>query len=438
VTPRDQTLRESLDTHRWAVFGVIASVYFLVYFHRVSTSVIAPDLLAAFQANATALGFMSSMYFYIYALEQPLVGHLSDRLGPRRVVGLWSLSAALGCLLFGLAPSIGWAALGRAFIGFGVGGVYVPALKSFSQWFKKKEFATMTGLLLASGNLGAIVATTPLAWMAATWGWRSSFFVIGAVTLVLAFLTLYLIHDYASKESSGTDPLSLNPGNPPTSGLSARHVLTSIRFWILAAIFFGVFGDSISLQGLWATPFLMSLFQVERLHASWLNMLIPVGVILGAPLSGWLADRVFRDMANLLLTLLVIITAAWLVLTYGSPYLGLKGIIPLFLIIGGATGGMGTSLWATARETTPDAIIGLTTGLLNPFPLLGMAVLQGWTGAILDRTGKIEGMYPPRAFQDAFSLCLLVAVICLLLCVFFRKHLSTKSPSPEPAFSKRH
>ena len=425
----EHTWREPPDPHRWAIFGVIAGVYFLVYFHRVSTSVIAPDLLAAFQTNATALGFMSSMYFYIYALEQPLVGYLSDRLGPRRVVGLWSLSAALGCLIFGFAPSIGWAALGRAFIGFGVGGVYVPALKSFSQWFRKREFATMTGLLLASGNLGAIVATTPLAWMAATWGWRSSFFVIGGITLALAFVTLYLIHDFVSQSTPETEDLSPNLGNDRTSHLSARHVLASIRFWILAAIFFGVFGGTISLQGLWATPFLMSLFQLERLNASWLNMLIPVGVILGAPLSGWLADRIFRDMANLVITLLLVLSAAWVFLTYGAPVLGVTGVIPLFLFFGAATGGMGTTLWAVAREKTPSHILGLTTGLLNPFPLLGMAVMQGWTGAILDRTGKIEGMYPPAAFKNAFSLCLAIAVICLGLCIGLRKHLSTKQPN---------
>jgi sugar phosphate permease len=75
------------DIHRWLVFGVFSLIYFFVYFHRVSTSVIAHDLLVTFQTNATALGLMSSMYFYFYALEQPLVGHLSDTLGPRRVVG---------------------------------------------------------------------------------------------------------------------------------------------------------------------------------------------------------------------------------------------------------------------------------------------------------------------------------------------------------------
>ena len=44
----------------------------------------------------------------------------------------------------------------------------------------------MTGLLLACGNLGAIMATNPLAWMANILGWRSRFFIIGGVTFGLA------------------------------------------------------------------------------------------------------------------------------------------------------------------------------------------------------------------------------------------------------------
>jgi len=55
------------DPHRWVVFSVICLIYFFVYFHRVSTSVIVSELLAAFNTNATALGFMSSIYFYICA-----------------------------------------------------------------------------------------------------------------------------------------------------------------------------------------------------------------------------------------------------------------------------------------------------------------------------------------------------------------------------------
>ena len=241
---------QSRDPHGWVVFGVISSVYFFVFFHRVSISVIAPDLLAAFQTHATALGFMSSMYFYLYALEQPLVGHLSDVFGPRRVVGFWSLAAALGCVLFGLAPTIGWAAVGRGLIGFGVGGVYVPAIKAFAQWFREKEFATMTGLLLASGNLGAIVATTPLAWMASVWGWRSSFLIIGSVTFGLALATLVLVRDHDAMIEPLSEEPPLKNAQSVTSQGSGLWILRSLRFWILAAILFGFFGTYFTFQGL--------------------------------------------------------------------------------------------------------------------------------------------------------------------------------------------
>ena len=417
---------KSHDPHRWVVFGVMSLVYFFVYFHRVSTSVIAPDLLAAFHTRATALGFMSSMYFYLYALEQPLVGHFSDTIGPRRVVGFWSLIATSGCIIFAVAPTIGWAAVGRAFIGFGVGGVYVPALKAFSQWFHEKEFATMTGLLLASGNLGAIVATTPLAWMSKTWGWRSSFFLIGGITLGLAFATLLILRDHEapikpmSKGHTSTNKHDIGPRS------SSLKVLASLRFWIVAAIFFGFFGVFFTFQGLWATPFIMSILKLDPLHASGLNMLIPVGFILGAPLSGWVSDRLFSTRVDMLLCLLVLATGAWAILSLACPVLKTGGMIALLLIIGGIAGGFATNLWALVREITPSSILGLTSGLLNPFPLLGPAILQILTGAILDRTGRIGGMYPPAAYRDAFQVCLLMIAGCLGLCMILRKQLRGK------------
>jgi sugar phosphate permease len=414
---------DSRNFHRWAVFGVISSVYFLVYFHRVSTSVIAPDLLDAFQTHATALGFMSSMYFYVYALEQPLVGYLTDRLGPRRVVVYWSFAATLGCVLFSMAPTIGWAAVGRALIGFGVGGVYVPAMKAFSQWFRKNDFAFMTGLLLAAGNLGAIVATTPLAWMARTWGWRLTFLVIGGVTFGLALATQFGIRDYPETGNPVPGRSSRSAGQaPPTRG-PVRQVHSALRFWILAAMFFGFFGTFLTFQGLWATPFLMSMFNLSQLPASELNMLLPVGFMLGAPLFGRLTDRIFKNRIHLLITILLIQTVIWVMLTFGGRILGPAGMIPLLFVMGTLAGGFATALWALLRDVTPSRIMGITTGLLNPAPFLGVAVLQVVTGAILDRVGRVGQTYPPDAFQKAFLLCVGVMVGCLLLCTWLRKYL---------------
>ena len=409
------------DPHRWMVFSVICLVYFFVYFHRVSTSVIVSDLLKAFHTNATALGFMSSMYFYLYAFEQPLVGYLSDWLGPRRVIGYWSMAAAAGCFLFGMAPNIGWASVGRALIGLGVGGVYVPAVKAISLWFRKKEFGTMIGLLMSMGNFGAVIATTPLAWTAATWGWRKTFFLIGGITLGLALVTLFLTRDYAHP----SEPVQVNPasasGTNPGSRAKAAQVLASGRFWIIAMIFFGIYGTLITLQGLWVTPFLMTALGIEHILASKLNMLIPVGVIIGAPFFGWLPDRFSYHKGNTLIAILTIYTMTWVGIIFFFRALEIVGLSMMLLVMGIVAGGFISVLWGIVRETTPVETMGLTSGMLNPAPFFGVAVLQVLTGAILDWAARIGDLYTLSGFKNAFMACLLVIVICLLLSFYFRR-----------------
>lgn len=409
------------------IFGTFAAVYFFVYFHRVSTSVVAPDLIASFQTNATALGLMSSMYFYVYALEQPLVGYLSDRLGPRRVVAFWSLVAALGSIFFGLAPSMTWAAIGRGLIGFGVGGVYVPALKSFSQWFRQKEFTTMTGLLMAIGNMGAIVATTPLALSAKAYGWRMSFFLIAAITLALALIALLFTRDYDLPIDSVKDKAGEERVPPQPSRKQIRSILTSINFWVLFVIFFGIYGVFVTLQGLWATPYLMSVLSADRLHASQLNMLLPVGFMIGAPLFGWIADRIHSKKRQLFIGLLATIAFFWLILSLRAQILKAHEMVVLFLAMGTATGGWLSVLWALVRETAPADIMGFISGIMNPSPFLGVAFFQILTGAVLDQTGRVNGVYPPGAFQMAFWACTIAAVLCLVLSLILTRQQASRS-----------
>jgi sugar phosphate permease len=415
------------DPHRWVVFGTLAAVYFFVYFHRVSTSVVVPDLIFSFKTNATALGLMSSMYFYAYAFEQPMVGYLSDRLGPRRVVGFWSLIAVVGCIIFGLSPTITWASIGRGLIGIGVGGVYVPALKSFSQWFRPKEFTTLTGLLMAIGNMGAIMATTPLAWTSKTWGWRMSFLLIAGVTLLLAVVTLVFTRDYKAAVRNNVEHQSHPHRNSSPHQSHPRLILTSIKFWVLFIIFFGIYGIFLTLQGLWATPYLMSVLQIDRLSASHLNIALPLGFMLGAPLFGWMADRSSAKKVHIFIGLMSAITLFWLILSLCTKTLNAHGLMILFFLMGTATGGWLATLWSLIRETTPPEIMGSISGWLNPAPFLGIAFFQVLTGAILDRSARVQEIYPPAAFQNAFWVCMLTAAICLALCFIFKDQLARRT-----------
>lgn len=408
------------DPHRWVVFSVICLIYFFVYFHRVSTSVIASDLLTTFDTTAAALGFMSSMYFYIYAFNQPIVGYLADRIGPRRVIAYWSMTAALGCLIFGMAPSIGWASAGRALIGFGVGGVYVPTVKALSQWFREKEFATMVGLLMSMGNLGAVIATTPLAWAAATWGWRPTFFLIGGITLCMAIVMLTLTRDPPA--ASRPEPGEAGPAGKAAPGLADNilAILRSSQLWLVVIIFFGFYGTAVTLQGLWATPFLMTVLNIERILASQLNMLIPIGVIVGAPFFGWLPDRFELNKSRVLMAITAIYTTCWVAIMVIFGHLGMVGFSIIFLVMGVVIGGMISTVWGVIREITPTERLGLTSGILNPAPFLGVAVFQVLTGNILDRAGQSDGLYPLAGFKSAFAVCLAAAVVCLVLSLFVK------------------
>ena len=420
VTMQQSASEPHRDPHRWVVFSVICLIYFFVYFHRVSTSVIASDLLAAFDTTATALGLMSSMYFYIYALDQPIVGFLADRFGPRRVIAYWTLTAAAGCFIFGMASSIGWASLGRALIGFGVGGVYVPTVKALSQWFKEKEFATMVGLLMSVGNFGAVVATTPLAWAAGTWGWRPTFFLIGAITLAMAIVMLAVTRDAPpSTPTAGQKDQTSDTGSPGILS-STVTIVWSRQFWLLAAVFFGFYGTAVALQGLWATPFLMVVLDIEHILASKVNMLIPIGVIIGAPLFGWLPNRFSLNNARILTAITAVYTLGWLAIILIFDRLSLSGFALIFFVMGLMIGGFISTIWGVIRETTPARRLGLTSGILNPAPFLGVAAFQVLTGNIIDRAAGAGNTYTLSSFKSAFGVCLAGALVCLVLSLLIK------------------
>ncbi len=403
------------------IFFTICMVYFFVYFHRVSTSVIVSDLLNTFHTSASALGFMSSMYFYLYAFEQPLVGYLSDRIGPRRVIAYWSVVAAAGCFIFAMAPGIGWASIGRALIGIGVGGVYVPAIKAFSIWFRKKEFATMIGLLMSVGNFGAMIATTPLAWASETWGWRLTFYLIGGITLLFAFVVLMFTRDHESLNQPIKENLDTVHLDRSGTRTQIFQVLSSGQFWIIAMIFFGIYGTLVTLQGLWATPFLMAVLDIERVLASKLNMLIPIGVIIGSPFFGWLPDRHSLDKRKTLIAILGIYNLTWIGVVFFFNYLGAVGLSLVLLIMGIVAGGFISILWGIVREITPSNILGLTSGVLNPAPFFGVAIFQVLTGVILDHSERVGDVYSMAGFKNAFLLCLLSSIVCMGLSLLIRK-----------------
>ncbi|MBW2013908.1 MAG: MFS transporter, partial [Deltaproteobacteria bacterium] len=190
-----QDLSGKIMRFRWLIFIALALAYFFVYFHRLSLSVVANDLINDFQTTASVMGFLGSIYFYCYALMQFPAGLLSDSLGPRKSVTFFLIIASAGSIIFGFAPTIKVAFIGRVMVGLGVSMVFIPTMKILSQWFRPHEFAFMTGILNAVGGVGVLAATWLLALMTLIFGWRISFEFMGCCTFIIVVLVWFIVRD---------------------------------------------------------------------------------------------------------------------------------------------------------------------------------------------------------------------------------------------------
>ena len=176
---------------RAAVFGLFTAAYFMSYFYRSANAVIAPDLASEMALDAAQLGLMTSLFFAAFAAVQIPLGIGLDRWGPRWVTPGLMFVGVGGSLVFAVAPSFGVLALGRALIGMGMAGVLMGSMKIFSQWFPARRFATVSGLLVGIGSVGALVAATPLALLNAVRLAFGLFFGAALTALIAAAIMLW-------------------------------------------------------------------------------------------------------------------------------------------------------------------------------------------------------------------------------------------------------
>jgi len=162
------------------------STYVISGFWRVSNAVIAGDLSRDLGLSPEVLGLVGGAFFYAFGLAQLPMGPLLDRFGPRLVISLLACIGAASAAAFALAGSGAVAIIARAGIGLGMAAVLMGSFKILTTWFSPHEFATLSGILIAIGNLGGIGATTPLAWLSEALGWRGACGTMAVVTLLLA------------------------------------------------------------------------------------------------------------------------------------------------------------------------------------------------------------------------------------------------------------
>ena len=411
------------ERYRWLIFGILGTIYFLACLHRVAPTVIARDLAQAFNADAVVLGLIASSYFYLYSAVQPPVGILTDTIGPRMVVTIFTIIAAAGGFIFGTASNAAMSMLGRALIGVGVGGVFVPSLKIFSGWFRASEFASLTGILLAISGLGGLSAALPLTYLVLFLGWRLSFVLLGAFSLFLALICWVVVRD--RPEDKGWPPMEIEvaQSQPVASELPEDMrtfkrlglIFRSFNFWMITLALFFSGGVSLTFQGLWAVPYLIDAYGLSRAKAGGLLMLMPFGFAVGALVFGLLIDRLALNRKSVVICSMSLSISCWIILLFFGGRSSYLLVVPLFLALGLLGGGYLTVIMTITKELFPTWLTGTAVGLINPAAFLATALYQPLTGFLLDRVGPLDsGAYPLEAYQLVFIVFLISLSIALI------------------------
>jgi len=383
------------------LFVPFAAGYFLSYLYRTVNAVLGPVLARELNLGDNALGLLTSTYFLAFGAAQLPLGMLLDRFGPRRVEAGLLLLAAAGAATFALADELGGLAIGRALIGLGVSACLMASFKAFAQWFPPERQASLTGLIMAAGGLGALAASKPLELALGFASWRQIALTLAAITLLVAALLWFLVPDKAN-EAKGAGFAEQLAG--------VKSIFSSAHFWRYAPMGFCFTGGFMAVQGLWASRWMMVLEGMDGAAVGSRLTLISGAMLGGFLFMGFFATALVHRGIKLEKIYLgaMLLALACFALIAGQPTLAGNLLWPVL----GACFSLSNISYSLVAQAFPPAMSGRANTALNLLVFAGAFGLQWGIGVLVDLL-QANGWAGDAAFRAAFYSLLGAQVLAL-------------------------
>ena len=374
------------------VFGPFAAGYFLSFFFRNVNAVISKDLAVEFSLSPSDLGFLTSMYLLAFAAFQLPLGVLLDRYGPRRVVAVLLCIAAAGALIFALARDFTMLSIGRALIGLGVSAGLMGAIKAFTLWFPLSRLATLNGLYLAAGGIGAISATAPAEALLGAYGWRALFIVLFAASVGAALLVFFFV------------PEKKLPGEGQTLRQQVAgfgSIFASVPFWRIALPLTVCHAGYLTLQGLWLGPWLYDVAGETRQGVANYLFATALAYMAGSIFFGVGADRLAHRVSRMTMFKLgLCISVAMFILLAARVQTGLW----LILMVFGFTSISAALAYALLTPLFAPELTGRLSTASNMM-MFGFSFAFQWgVGVVLRLYPAVDGRYAPEGYSAALAI----------------------------------
>lgn len=169
----------------WCVVGAAFIAGFVVFGVMYSFGAFFEPMAAEMHANRAATSAFFSITGLVFYMSGSLTGHLSDRFGPRIVVGTGAV--VMGASLM-LTASIGQLWVGYLTYGVGVGTgaacAYIPTLAIVGGWFDRHRNSAL-GIAATGTGCGTLIVPPVAATLIQAYGWRVTYLAFGVGCSVL-------------------------------------------------------------------------------------------------------------------------------------------------------------------------------------------------------------------------------------------------------------
>jgi MFS transporter, OFA family, oxalate/formate antiporter len=166
----------------------------------------------------------------------PVQGFIVDYLGPRGprlMVAIGGVLAALGWFINSKANSLEMLYVGAVLSGAGAGGVYATCVGNAVKWFPDRR-GLAVGLTAAGFGAGAVVTVIPIQRMIASIGYADTFFWFALVQGGVVFVLAWLLRPPLASE---IPPVTAVKVLQTKISSNPAQVLRSPIFWILYVMF---------------------------------------------------------------------------------------------------------------------------------------------------------------------------------------------------------
>jgi MFS family permease len=390
------------------------------------------DIMSDFHINAYELGKLSASYLFANILLLFPAGILLDRVSVKQVLLLSIATCSVGAMIFSQTVNI-HTAIACIFIS-GMGGTFcfLGTMKLASRWFSTHKLAWITGLIITLAMMGGLVAQTPTALLANTFGWRSVFQILSVLEAMLCLASFFILKD--SPKGHGFKDL---PVDLKTLWKSIQLAVKTPLNWF-CGIFTSTMNLPVTLMGaIWGVPFLIQAHGFSRTQASSINALIFVGMIIGPTVAGSLSDyfksrtkvMFFGVIISLGLILNIIFLKTQSQWIYSILFFAL-GLFSSVQILGYTVLVERTAQAFTGASLSISCVLVMSGGTFLQ-PLFGKIMQHQWDGKLIAQTP----VYSAEAYQSAMIIFPIAFIIALFMTTLLNFHSKDRASAATPPTS---